>query len=70
MENRQQDLASWMEIFLRKGHVNPMSFGDEPENPANTMEFMRKYGMDKIYNQYPLAKLIQCIFNFTNGSVV
>ena len=55
MENRQQELARWMEIFLRKGHVNPMSFGDEPENPANTMEFMRKYGMDKIYNQYILA---------------
>lgn len=56
MENNQEDIAKWMDIFLRKGHVNSYMFGDEFGNPANTMEFMRRYGMEKIYNQYALAE--------------
>lgn len=56
MQNKQDDIEKWMDIFLRKGYVSPLTFGDEENNPQNTMEFMRRYGMDKIYNQYLTAE--------------
>ena len=48
----KDDLTRLFEIYLRKGHVNPLDFGDSPDNPSATMDFAVRMGFHDLYETY------------------
>lgn len=56
MGQKEKDIQQLMDVFLRKGHASTATFGDEASNPQNTLEFMRRHGMDGLYKEYHRAQ--------------
>lgn len=53
----KEDMTRLFEIYLRKGHVNPMDFGDSPDKPEAAMDFAVRMGFHDLYETYGRHKV-------------